>query len=286
MVLGLVMCLLLCACGEKKKADNEMYVYYLNADKNALIQEIYPILSVEATLKKLEFHGVLTPKVKVERFRKNDGNLDLFFNFGYSDMDKSTEVLTRAAIVQTMTQLEGIQFVTFYVGDSLLKDGNGVEIGMMSPDDFVQDTGSSTVASQNMDLTLYFADEDGQTLREMKIQNVHRQGNTPIERLVVEQLIRGTGASGYQSTIPNTTLLLGVSVKEDICYVNLDSKFVSDSYDLNPEIIIYSIVNSVVANSNVLKVQILIDGVSEIMYKNTVDLSRPLTGNESLIKVQ
>ena len=129
MVFGLVMCLFLCACGEKKKADDEMYVYYLNADKNALIQEIYPMLSVEGTLKKLEFHGVLTPKVKVERFRKQDGNLDLFFNSRYSDMDKSTEVLTRAAIVQTMTQLEDIQFVTFYVGESLLEDGNGVEIG-------------------------------------------------------------------------------------------------------------------------------------------------------------
>ena len=38
MVFGLIMCLFLCACGEKKKADDEMYVYYLNADKNALIQ--------------------------------------------------------------------------------------------------------------------------------------------------------------------------------------------------------------------------------------------------------
>lgn len=286
MVFGLMMCLFLCACGEKKKADDEMYVYYLNADKNALIQEIYPMLSVEGTLKKLEFHGVLTPKVKVERFRKQDGNLDLFFNSRYSDMDKGTEVLTRAAIVQTMTQLEDIQFVTFYVGESLLEDGNGVEIGKMSPEDFVQDTGSGTTMSQDMDLTLYFADEDGQTLREMKVENIRYPENTQVERLVMEQLMQGTEKSGYRSTIPNTAMLLGVSVKEDICYVNLDSKFISDSYDLSPEVIIYSIVNSVIANSNVLKVRILIDGVSEVMYKNSVDLSRPLTGNESLIKVQ
>lgn len=282
----LILCFLLCACGEKTKGENEMYVYYLNADKNTLIKEVYPTLSVEAALKKLEFHGVLTSKVKVERFRNMDGNLDLFFHADYSTMDKSTEVLTRAAVVQTMTQIKDVQFVTFYVDESLLTDGDGVEIGMMSAEDFVQDTGSSKSTTQTKDLILYFADADGQTLREKKVQGVRYKGNTSVERLVMEQLIKGIVEEGYQSTVPDTTILLGVSVKEGVCYVNLDSKFISDSYDLNPEVVVYSVVNSLIANGNALKVQILIDGASDVIYKNTVDLSRPLTGNESLIKIQ
>ena len=121
-------------------------------------------------------------------------------------------------------------------------------------------------------------------LKKKKFSNVRYNVNTSIERLIVEQLMKGTNATGYQSTIPKTATLLGVSVKEDICYVNLDSKFVSDSYDLNPEVTIYSIVNSLVSNSNISKVQILIDGVSDVMYKGTVDLARPLKGDEKLLK--
>ena len=66
--------------------------------------------------------------------------------------------------------------------------------------------------------------------------------------------------------------------------MNFDSKFATESYDLNPEVAIYSIVNSLIANGTVSKVQILIDGSSNVVYKNSVDLSRPLVGNAKIIK--
>ena len=103
---------------------------------------------------------------------------------------------------------------------------------------------------------------------------------------MVEQLIKGTSASDAQATVPKSTTILGVSVREGICYVNLDSKFVSDSYDLSPETAIYSIVNSVIENGNVTKVQILIDGASDVVYKKTIDLSRPLEWNATLLEVK
>lgn len=281
---GFILCILLCACSSKEKQETGMYVYYLNADKNALIQEEYAVFGIEDALKKLEFHGVLTTDVRVEKFKQNSTKLELYFGLDYYSMDKGTEVLSRAAIVQTLTQIENVQFVVFYVGDQPLTDNNGHEIGMMRAEDFVQNTGSSIASYQTTDLTLYFADKDGQHLKKKKFSNVRYNVNTSIERLIVEQLMKGTNAAGYQSTIPKTATLLGVSVKEDICYVNLDSKFVSDSYDLNPEVTIYSIVNSLVSNSNISKVQILIDGVSDVMYKGTVDLARPLKGDEKLLK--
>ncbi len=282
--LGFILCVLLCACGSKEQAEGEIYVYYLNADKNALRQESYSGLNVESALKKLEFHEVLTPTVKVENFEQERTNLKLYFSTEYYSLDKGTEVLSRAAIVQTLTQVEGVQFVTFYVGDSELADRSGRAIGPMRAEDFVQNTGSSIDSYQTTELTLYFADKDGKHLKKRTINNVHYNVNTSIERVVVEQLMKGTSASGYQSTIPKATLLLGVSIKEDICYVNLDSKFLSDSYDLEPEVAIYSIVNSVIENSSVKKVQILIDGSSEIVYKDSVDLGRPLKKNVKLIK--
>lgn len=281
--LTVALCMLMGGCG----ADNEeqaMNVYYLNADNNALIQEKYPMMSIEGTLNKLQMHGVLNDTVKIEKYQLNSTNINLFFDKDYFTLDKSTEVLTRAAIVQTITQVQQIDFVTFYVDGEELTDKNGHVVGMMSGEDFVQNTGSSMESYQTTDLTLYFADKEGMALKETKVSDVRYNANTSIERLVIQQLAKGTERSGVQPTVPDSITLLGVSVKENICYVNFDSKFVSESYDLNPEVTIYSIVNSLIANGNITEVQILVDGESDEPYKDTVDLSRPLLWNEKLIK--
>ena len=280
----MTLCFLLSGCNSDEKNKNEMYVYYLNADGNALIQEIYPDMEVEQVLEKLKMHGVLNATVKVEKYKLRSTNLELYFDTDYLVLTKSMEVLTRAAIVQTMTQLDGIDFVTFYVGQDELINANGEPVGLMKAEDFVQNTGSSIGSYQTTDLLLYFSDKDGLALKEKKISDVRYNVNTSMERLIVEQLMKGTTAAGTQSTIPESTTLLGVSVKEEICYVNFDSKFVSESYDLNPEVAIYSIVNSLIANSSVTEVQILIDGESSVNYKNSVDLSRPLSWKEDLTK--
>lgn len=284
MLVGIALCMLLGACDSKGITEQEMFVYYLNADKNALRQEAYPKMDAENALKKLEVHGVLTETLKVEQFQREGSNLKLYFETEYYTLAAAEEVLSRAAIVKTLTQVDGVQFVTFYVGEDELTDQSGRPIGVMRAEDFVQNTGSSIDAYQTTDLTLYFADKDGTHLKERKVTGVHYNVNTTIERVVVERLMKGTSASGYQSTIPKTAMLLGVSVKEDICYVNLDSKFVTDSYDIDPELAIYSIVNSVIENSDVTKVQILIDGASDVVYKSSVDLARPLKQNVQLLQ--
>lgn len=287
-VLG-VMLLLVCViflfgCGKNDEAKNEMHVYYLNADKNALIQKNYPMMNIDDTLKTLETHAVIGGNIKLNEYKLKATQLELYFDTEYFSMDKSTEVLSRAAIVQTLTQLADVDFVSFYIGKDPLMDNAGEPIGLMKAEDFVQNTGSSIEAYKEIDLTLYLADKEGKHLKVTEKKGVRYNVNTQIERLVVEQLIKGTGGSVMQPTVPVNTTILGVSVKEGICYVNLDSKFISESYDLNPEVPIYSIVNSIIANGNVAQVQILIDGANDVIYKNTVDLSRPLSMKEELIR--
>lgn len=278
-----LLCFVMSACAEKEGTP-EMYVYYLNADENALIQETYPKTTVEGALDKLKSHSVLPKEVKVEKWENDRGYLDIYFNAAYAKLSKTKEVLVRAAFVQTLVQVDNVNFVRFYVNDEVLTDSNGNVIGMMRAEDFVQSTGSSIDSYQTTDLKLYFASKDGKSLSVTKKNGVRYNVNTAIERLAIEQLLKGTSSSDLQATVPKTTVILGVSVKEGICYVNLDSKFVSDSYDLNPEVVIYSIVNSVIENGNVTKVQILIDGASDVVYKNKIDLSKPLEWNVNLLE--
>ena len=88
-------------------------------------------------------------------------------------MKKSKGSTLQAAVVQTLVQVDGIDFVSFYVGDDVLKDREGIPIGLMSADDFVQNTGSSLSSYQVTSLNLYFSNEDGTKLVSEKINDVH-----------------------------------------------------------------------------------------------------------------
>ena len=154
----------------------------------------------------------------------------------------------------------------------------------MSADDFVQNTGSSLSSYQVTSLNLYFSNEVGTKLVSEKINDVHYSSNTSIEKLIVEQLMRGPASSKAQATIPKDTKLLGVSVKDGICYVNLDSTFLTEGYNQKPEVAIYSTVNSIIESGNASRVQILVNGASDVTYKGSIQLDRPLEWNSELIE--
>lgn len=295
--IGVILCLvwsiILCGCTSGQKAEDEMYIYYINAEGNTLVQEIYPKMEVRDALgklmnpdKEMKQKVVVPPNIKLENYSLDRGQLTLTFSSEYSQLKKSMEVLFRAAVVQTMVQVDGVSFVSFYVGEEPLMDTDGIAIGLMRAEDFVQNVGYTSDSYATTNLQLYFSDKDGMLLKSVKKSDVRYNTNTSIEKLVVEQLMKGTSSNSAQPTIPKTTKLLGVAVKDGICYVNFDSKFATDGYDQNPEVTIYSIVNSIILNGNAGKVQILIDGASDTLYKGTVDLSRPLEWNADLLEAK
>lgn len=287
-VLCIVWSILLCGCSSEVIEADEMYVYFINTEGNALVTEVHPLMDVEETLnllmKPAEKNVTVLGDIGLEGYEIVGNKLIVYFNNDYLELKKSIEVLFRASVVQTMVQFEEINFVSFYIGDKPLEDTDGNPIGLMRAEDFVSNVGYTSESYQTTDLRLYYADADGMMLKQVKKNNAHFNINTSIEKLIVEQLMKGTGAEGASNTIPKTTKLLGVSVKDGICYVNFDEKFATEGYDQNPEVTIYSIVNSIIENANVNKVQILIEGSNDVLYKGTVDLSRPLEWNASLLE--
>ena len=71
MLLSILLCVLITACAERDIADG-MYVYYLNADGNALIQETYPTATIEGALEKLKYHSVLPKGVEVKKYNRSN----------------------------------------------------------------------------------------------------------------------------------------------------------------------------------------------------------------------
>lgn len=296
-ILSLVLCMLLTGCGRDEEQEVEgTGIYYLNTEGTGLVKEKFSIkgesagekieLLLEELQKQTDCIDYVSPfpeEVKLEDWEFKGGMLDIYFNVNYNKMEAATEVLLRAAIIQTLTQIPEVEYIAFYAAGLPITDGSGQEIGYQSEEDFVQNIGFTLHSYQKGELKLYFADQEGQKLVSEKV-NVRYNSNISMEKLIVEELIEGPMASALQPTFSNKTKVLGVSVKDGICYVNFDENFLTNTVALDPYITIYSLVNSIVEGGSAAKVQILVNGETNVKYQETVDLSQPFSRKLEMIK--
>ncbi len=275
----------LTGCGEQKKEESEYNVYYIDKDKtgtiavgyepkasnaDGMIEEMIKILS--RSTNSPDYQKSIPEDVYVDSWKLENAQLYLYFNSDYSEMDNIVEVLCRASIVKTMTQIDGIECISFYVGDTPLVDANGVPVGLMTADSFIENTGEQINAIQSSEITVYFSNNEGTKLIP-EVQEVHYSSNVSVEKLIIEHLLKGPKGKGLRSAVPKETKLVNVSVLDGVCFVNLDEGFMNHNYEIAEPIVIYSIVNSLVELSNVNKVQIAVNGDSNKIYRDSYDLS-------------
>lgn len=201
----------------------------------------------------------------------------------YKKLSPTTEVLTRAALVRTFTQLEGIDFVSMKINDEDLTDSLGGIVGVMDAGQFVDNTGSEINAYENAELILYFASEDGKQLIRAKRPVIYNS-NISMEKLVVEQLIGGPVSKDVFPTISKSTKIVGVTLKDRICYVNLNEGFLEQMSNVSPEVTVYSLVNSLTELNSVDKVQIFINGKADVTFRETYSLNTVFEKNDDVVK--
>lgn len=295
-VLSLVLCILLAGCGRDEEREVEgTGIYYLNTEGTGLVKEKYSIkgdsaeekieLLLEEMQKQTDCIDYVSPfpeDVQIENWEIKKNMLDIYFNVNYNKMESATEVLLRAAVIQTLTQVPEVEYIAFYAAGQPIMDDGGKEIGYQSEEDFVQNIGFTLHSYQKGELKLYFADQEGQKLVSEKV-NVRYNSNMSVEKLIVEELIEGPMSSDLKPTFSNKTKVLGVSVKDGICYVNFDEDFLMNTVALDPNVTIYSLVNSIVEGGVATKVQILVNGETNVKYHETVDLSQPFSRNLEMI---
>lgn len=114
--------------------------------------------------------------------------------------------------------------------------------------------------------------------------SAYYNSNVPVEREVVERLLKGPKTEGLKPTLSSNTKILGVSIIEGICYVNLDKSFLSDSMDVQEKLPIYSIVNSLTDACNIRAVQILVEGETKVTFRETMELDETYHADYGLIK--
>lgn len=278
-----------CMKGQDKqgaKKESVFLIYYLNSsltklepydyklqsdltDLNAMIHELTgQLFKVPSNLDR---QSPIPDKVVFERYHLEDQVLYLFFDNNYALMDSTREILCRAALVKTLTQIDGVDYIGIYTADQPLMNSLGNPVGIMSANDFV-DNISNVNAFEKTELILYFADETGQKLVQEKREVVHSV-NTSLEKLVIDQLIDGPDRPGLNATLPKDTKLLNVSVNENVCYINFDSAFLNSTLEVRDYIPIYSIVNSLAEAASINQVQITVNGSQDVVFRDSIPLN-------------
>ncbi len=275
--------------------ENQYVIYYLNTgitrlepveyvtetrDVLDLIQELYQQLcTVPADL---DAASPLSSKVELQRLQWDQNVLYMYFDANYTMMSSSQEILCRAALTKTMTQIPGVEYLNIYSGEQPLMDSSGNPVGMLSASDFM-DNISDVNAYEKSELTLYFADETGQYLQ-AETREVMHSINTSMERLIVEQILAGPETEGLKSTVPPETKLLNISVTDSVCYLNFDAAFLNNTLDVADEIPIYSIVDSLTQLTTVNRVQFSVNGSPSVMFRDRISLDALFEQNMDYVK--
>ncbi|MBS7303364.1 MAG: GerMN domain-containing protein [Lachnospiraceae bacterium] len=291
--------LLFCAgCGRKENATegkDRYSIYYLNREETKIAEFAYytdtkepmkvlgELLQVLGqTPQNVGYHETIS-NFMITAFSINDNVVQISVDDHYSDLSPTTEVLTRAAIVRTLSQIDGITYVSMKQGNHDLTDHTGAVINAMTADQFVDNAGNEINTYENVNLTLYFASENGKYLIKA-IRSVEYNSNISVEKLIVEKLIGGPIGEGLYPTINSNTKIESVTVKDKICYVNLSEDFLNQQYNVLPEVTIYSLVNSLVELESVNKVQIAINGDTGKVFREIIELSSPFERNLDILK--
>lgn len=300
LIAAVVMCIAaVCACGADNKSGTPIDISYLNNDETKLVAEthylqgkdtkemIVEVLTLLCCVpENRELKATLPSSINVVSYSFDGEQVAVSLGEKYRELPRTTEVLTRAAVVRSLTALPGVNYVLLTINGEPLIDGSGAPVGVMTADMFVDNAGTQQIeAVGKVTLKLYFANENGDGLIEINRELAHNAdaSNVPMERLVIEQLISGPANGESYPTINPETKILSVTVRDGVCHIDFDSAFMKPVNNVTSDVTIYSIVNSLAELSNINKVQISIDGSTSGKFRDKYDLATVFERNLEIV---
>jgi len=143
--------LLLAGCGKEEVPQGKpIVISYINTQKTKIVEEevflkkerlseqLDEVLTyLKTPSSKMEYYAPLSQEIEIISKSVIGGHLTINFSEEYKQLDAATEILTRVSLVRSLTQIEGIHKVTFYVRGEQLKDQLGKKIGPMTATMFI-----------------------------------------------------------------------------------------------------------------------------------------------------
>lgn len=300
----MVLVLLLTACSlvhhkEDTTAvpEGTVMMYYIDAD-NMEFQEVpYRVMTdtdnkeaVDEVMKQLYRETDWNSKYQLptmDYFRCTDysvkkGQVRIDMTVVAKDGTAGIILLCKAATVKTLCQLDYVDSVVFNCKSSADPYTDEYTQEVYTAEDFVSSSSDGGYV-QNGQIDIYFANEDGTELKKYS-KLVEISNNVSLEQIVIESLLTGPLREGFVATMPEGTQLNKISVKDGVAYVDFNDAFNGQAGDLRSELTLYSVVNSLCSLPTISRVQILINGEKQDVYRETIDISNTLERNLDIIE--
>lgn len=282
-LLALVLCLSLSACGERedlmevriaycstRPEDGEALGY---AARNIAVTDDERLCSLVLQLAMTEpeeesLTSVFPRRTAVRSLEISDqGVLQVDFSGQYAGLTGMARTLADACTVQTLFALGSVDGVEIR---SVRISVEGEEVKLFTPASFV-DSGdylhlreyAFSIFFPNMTLGTLEADSFRQTLSDREQPAAS----------IVDLLLRGQRSSGRRARlVSEDTVFYGLEIRSRVCYLNFNEEFLDtgDLYTGDSPLRLYAFVNSLCQLSYIDRVQFLIEGqvVTATQYEN------------------
>lgn len=281
-----MLCIFLVACGSEEDTSSlhTFSVYYLDSEMTQLIKEEYQSERDESDVKGLAGELVkamrtsddvnnksaLGEDVEITDIQYKETQLAVYFSATYNGRTGTEEILSRAAIVQTLCGIKGVDYVEFYVEDQPLMIA-GTAVGLMNKQSFVSDL-NETQNNHTKQVMLYFSNKKGNGLKTVKT-DVNYDSAVPLAKLLIEKLIQGEETIARTKrgddvipTVPADTVLNNLTIRDNICYLDFSKDINNLIKGIRSDVVVYAIVNTLCELSDINRVQITVEGEPQERY--------------------
>jgi germination protein M len=281
--------------GQNKKVKKiSMKLYFANKDNSVVPYEIREIEVIDGAVAKAAIKALLEgPKDKnlkkaipdgtrLLSINKKDNVAIVDFSREYATANGIAEIVSRVSVVNTLTEIPGIEKVKILVEGSDLIGPSGEPFGELSRAEL--DEQGYPLPGEKKILSIYFSNSNADKVV-LEKREVCVTAGQPLEKVVFEELIKGPVNKELNPAIPKGTKLISAKTKDGICTLNLSREFVDNhpGGSAGESMTINSIVNSLTELTGVNKVQFLIEGEKIEVYIHVM-FSEPFSRNEAIIQ--
>lgn len=301
-LLLILMTFFLVSCSQNSNDDikgNTVTVYFYNTTQEKLVaesvvteknlQQATEEEMIVAVINALSKGPLVAPvpinfQMPVKDFKIDDKVVSILFSDEYSKLSTSDQIVTRVSLLYSLTELDFVDGVMFYVGDSEIVNGSGEPIGVLNRRSILTGAIDPKPPTNIKLITLYFAKQNSDKLYK-ETREVHINDTTPLEKYIVEELIKGPRSNDLIATIPKDTKI-DVKTESGVCQVDFSAEIKSKQFSStkSKELLLYSIVNSLTELDNIQKVIFLVDGKKQNEFTTDIDLSESFERNEEIIE--
>ena len=285
-------------CAKQRREEGSYKVYYVNTEGTRLMEQKYKpgAQSFEEMMQELlgqlaeapsGYASALPSQVKINGFERGIDALRIDFSKEYYELTNTQEVLLRAAVVKTVSQIPGVTKIMITVDQQQLVDKLGNPVPAMDANTFIDTKEGGINSYQYTKLMLYFANTDGDQLIKEE-RRLHYSSNMVLERVIVEQLIEGPKEHGARPLFTNDVKIENIYTQKNICTITFnDAVNKAPSEDpLKAETALYAVVNSICETSDKIEgVRLQIAGNDEAMFRGKIDLNQVFVPDWSYIEM-